>query len=178
LELEGLILDLRNDPGGLLTEAVSTASQFLSEGNVVLEKNAQGQITAIAVEKGGLSQQIPMVCLVNGGTASGAEIVAGALQDHRRAELVGATTFGTGTVLEQFSLSDGSALLLAVREWLTPDGHTIWHKGITPNVVISLAPEVVPLFPEAERNMTPQQLKASKDTQLLDALDLLTKRTG
>jgi carboxyl-terminal processing protease len=174
--LKGLILDLRNDPGGLVTEAVSTASQFLSEGNVVLEKNAKGQLAATAVEQGGLAQHIPMACLVNGGTASSAEIVAGALQDHRRAKLVGTTTFGTGTVLEQFPLSDGSALLLAVREWLTPDGHTIWHKGITPNVVISLPPEVAPLFPEEERNMTPQQLKASKDTQLLEALKLVSEQ--
>jgi len=177
-ELKGLVLDLRNNPGGLLTEAVLTASQFLSKGNVVLEKDVHGRITAIAVEKGGLSQLIPMVCLVNGGTASGAEIVAGALQDHRRAKLVGTTTFGTGTVLEQFPLSDGSALLLAVREWLTPDGHSFWHKGITPNVVTPLTPNVAPLFPQEERNMTPQQLKASKDTQLLDGLDLLNRQTG
>ena len=176
--LKGLILDLRNNPGGLLAEAVSTASQFLSGGNVVLEKNVKGQITDISIEKGGLARHIPMVCLVNGGTASGAEIVAGALQDHRRAELVGTTTFGTGTVLENFPLSDGSALLLAVREWLTPDGHTIWHKGITPNVVISLPPGGSPVFPEEERNMTPQQLKDSKDAQLLEALDLVGKQTG
>ena len=177
-ELKGLILDLRNNPGGLLTEAVLTASQFLSKGNVVLEKNVHGRISAIAVEKGGLSQLLPMVCLVNGGTASGAEIVAGALQDHRRAKLVGMTTFGTGTVLEQFPLSDGSALLLAVREWLTPDGHSFWHKGITPNVVIPLSPKVAPLFPEEERNMSPQQIKASKDTQLLDGLGLLNRQIG
>ncbi|MGA8178942.1 MAG: S41 family peptidase, partial [Desulfobacterales bacterium] len=81
--------------------------------------------------KGGPARHIPIVCLVNGGTASVAEIVAGALQDHQRAELAGTTTFGTGTMLENFPLSDGSALLLAVREWLTPDGHTIWHKGIS-----------------------------------------------
>ena len=174
--LKGLILDLRNNPGGLLAEAVSTASQFLSGGNVVLEKNVKGQITDISVEKGGLARHIPMVCLVNGGTASGAEIVAGALQDHRRAELVGTTTFGTGTVLENFPLSDGSALLLAVQEWLTPDGHTIWHKGITPNVVISLPPGGSPVFPEEERNMTPQQLKDSKDAQLLEAIDLVGKQ--
>ncbi|MGA9177576.1 MAG: S41 family peptidase [Desulfobacterales bacterium] len=174
--LKGLILDLRNNPGGLLAEAVSTASQFLSGGNVVLEKNVKGQITDISVEKGGLARHIPMVCLVNGGTASGAEIVAGALQDHRRAELVGTTTFGTGTVLENFPLSDGSALLLAVQEWLTPDGHTIWHKGITPNLVISLPPEGSPVFPEEERNMTPQQLKDSKDAQLLEAIDLVGKQ--
>jgi carboxyl-terminal processing protease len=171
--LKGLILDLRNNPGGLLNEAVSTASQFLSEGNVVLEKDAEGRITAIAVEKGGLALQIPMVSLVNHGTASGAEIVGGALQDHQRAKLVGNTTFGTGTVLKQFPLSDGSALLLAVLEWLTPDGHTIWHKGINPNVEISLPPQVPPLFPQEERSMTPQQLRESKDTQLLKALDLL-----
>ena len=174
--LKGLILDLRNNPGGLLAEAVSTASQFLSGGNVVLEKNVKGQITDISVEKGGLARHIPMVCLVNGGTASGAEIVAGALQDHRRAELVGTTTFGTGTVLENFPLSDGSALLLAVQEWLTPDGHTIWHRGITPNVVISLPPGGSPVFPEEERNLTPQQLKDSKDAQLLEAIDLIDKQ--
>jgi carboxyl-terminal processing protease len=172
-ESAGLILDLRNNPGGLLSEAVSTASQFLSKGNVVLEKDAEGRITPIAVEKGGLAELIPMVCLVNGGTASGAEIVAGALQDHRRANLVGTTTFGTGTVLEQFPLSDGSALLLAVQEWLTPDGHTFWHKGITPNTVIPLPPDIGPLFPEEERDMSPQQLKASKDAQLMRAVDLL-----
>ncbi len=175
-ESAGLILDLRNNPGGLLTEAVSTASQFLSKGNVVLEKDAEGRITPMAVEKGGLSELIPMVCLVNGGTASGAEIVAGALQDHRRANLVGTTTFGTGTVLEQFPLSDGSALLLAVREWLTPDGHTIWHKGITPNTVIPLPPDIGPLFPEEERDMSPQQLEARKDAQLMRAVDLLRNR--
>jgi carboxyl-terminal processing protease len=178
-ELAGLILDLRNNPGGLLSEAVSTASQFLSKGNVLLEKDAEGRITPVAVETGGLFELMPMVCLVNGGTASGAEIVAGALQDHRRANLVGTTTFGTGTVLEQFPLSDGSALLLAVQEWLTPDGHTFWHKGIAPNTVISLPPEVAPIFPEEERDMSPQQLKASKDNQLLRALDLLVgKQTG
>jgi carboxyl-terminal processing protease len=177
-KLAGLILDLRNNPGGLLSEAVSTASQFLSKGNVLLEKDAEGRITPVAVEKGGLFELMPMVCLVNGGTASGAEIVAGALQDHRRANLVGTTTFGTGTVLEQFPLSDGSALLLAVQEWLTPDGHTFWHKGIAPNTVISLPPEVAPLFPEEERDMSPQQLKASKDAQLLRAVDLLSPGRG
>jgi carboxyl-terminal processing protease len=81
-------------------------------------------------------------------------------------------------VLENFPLSDGSALLLAVQEWLTPDGHTIWHKGITPNVMISLPPGVSPVFPEEERNMTPQQLKDSKDTQLIKAIELVGKQIG
>ncbi|MGA8241661.1 MAG: S41 family peptidase [Desulfobacterales bacterium] len=173
--LEGLILDLRNNPGGLLDEAISTASQFLSGGNVLLEKDADGRISSVAVVKGGLDPSIPMVVLLNGGTASAAEIVAGALQDHGRASLVGTTTFGTGTVLQQFPLSDGSALLLAVQEWLTPDGNQIWHKGITPKLVVSLPEGVAPLFPEQEQGMTPQQLKESRDTQLLKALKLITE---
>ena len=177
-DLKGLILDLRNNPGGLLKEAVSTASQFLSGGNVLLEKDAAGRITSLAVEKGGQALSIPMVVLVNDGTASAAEIVAGSLQDHGRARLVGTTTFGTGTVLQQFPLSDGSALLLAVQEWLTPDGHKIWHKGIAPNFVVSLPEGVLPVFPEEESDMTLQQLKASKDTQLLKALNLATEKIG
>jgi carboxyl-terminal processing protease len=176
--LQGLILDLRNDPGGLLREAVSTASQFLSGGIVLEEKDVKGHITPVPVEKGGTAIHIPVVGLINGGTASAAEIVAGALQDRRRAVLVGTTTFGTGTVLEEFPLSDGSALLLAVQEWLTPDGHTIWHKGITPNSSIALPEGVAPVFPLDELDMTPRQLRQSRDDQLLRALDLLTGRTG
>jgi carboxyl-terminal processing protease len=177
-KLMRVVLDLRNDPGGLLSEAVSTASLFLSEGTVLLEKNVKGQIRAVPVTKAGVALQIPAVCLVNGGTASAAEIVAGALQDHNRAILVGTTTFGTGTVLEEFPLSDGSALFLAVEEWLTPNGQTIWHKGITPDFVVPLPGEVTPLFPEEERDMTPQQLRETKDSQLLKALDLLLGQTG
>jgi carboxyl-terminal processing protease len=173
--LEGLILDLRNDPGGLFSEAVSTASQFLSGGNVLLEKNAAGQIKPVPVEKGGVAPHIPMVVLVNGGTASAAEIVSGALRDAGRARLVGETTFGTGTVLEEFPLSDGSALMLAIQEWLTPDGDTIWHKGIIPNFVVPLPEGVLPLFPEAERGKTPQALQDVKDTQLLKALNLVSQ---
>ncbi len=169
----GLILDLRNNPGGLLKEAVDSASQFLKTGNVLLVKNAQGEEKPVPVKAGGEATGIPLVALVNGGTASGAEITAGALQDPRRAQLVGETTFGTGTVLTEFKLSDGSALMLAIEEWLTPDGHVIWHKGITPNVVVPLPGGVSPDFPEAERTMTAKQLGQSRDTQLLRALELL-----
>jgi carboxyl-terminal processing protease len=119
-----------------------------------------------------LATNIPLVVLVNNGTASAAEIVAGALQDGRRAALIGDTTFGTGTVLQQFNLSDGSALLLAVEEWLTPSGQSYWHAGITPEVGVSLAPEVAPLTPETERNMSAAQLQSSGDTQLLRALEM------
>jgi carboxyl-terminal processing protease len=171
--LTGLILDLRNNPGGLLDEAVTTASQFLKSGNVMLEKNAAGKVMPVSVREGGVALAIPMVALINGGTSSGAEIVAGALQDARRATLIGEKTFGAGTVLEPFSLSDGSALLLATEEWLTPVGRVIWHQGISPDVLVSLAPEVAPLIPEKEREMAADKLLASGDRQLLKALDLL-----
>ncbi len=171
--LQGIVLDLRDDPGGLLYEAIGVASQFLSSGNVLLEKNAQGEETPVPVKPGAIAPDIPMVVLVNGGTASAAEIVAGALQDAHRATILGETTFGTGTVLQEFPLSDGSNLLLAVEEWLTPDGHTIWHKGITPNRLVSLPLDITPLFPLAERDMTPDQLQASPDKQLLAAIKVL-----
>jgi carboxyl-terminal processing protease len=172
--LTGLILDLRSNPGGLYEEAIATASQFLSRGNVLLEKDASGKITPVPVRPGGVALTMPMNVLINGGSASGAEIVAGALQDGHRAELIGEKTFGTGTILESIPLSDGSALLLATTEWLTPDGQVIWHKGISPNIVVPLPQGVSPLIPETEKGMTAEELRASGDEQLLKALDLLS----
>ncbi len=174
----GVVLDLRNNPGGLLDEVRHATSQFLTGGNVLLEKNANDQLTSIPVVKGGLLSHLPMVVLVNGGTASAAEIMAGALKDARRAALVGQTTFGTGPVLKQFGLSDGSALLIATEEWLTPNGQTIWHKGITPDVVVTLPPDVNPTFPSAERAMTSAEFHAGRDTQLIRALKLLVTGLG
>lgn len=171
--LIGIILDLRSNPGGLLSEAIDTASQFLEGGNVLLEKDAQGKISPVAVVKGGLAPDLPLVVLIDAGSASAAEIVSGALQDAGRAKLVGETTFGTGTVLNEFSLSDGSALLLATEEWLTPNGRTIWHQGIAPDVQVTLEQGASPLLPEAEDGMTPEQLQNSGDAQLLRALELL-----
>jgi carboxyl-terminal processing protease len=173
-EPEGLILDLRDNPGGLLDEAVGVASQFLSGGNVLLVRNAQGHTRPVPVEKGGAVTNVPLAVLVNFGTASAAEIVAGALQDAHRATLIGETTFGTGTVLGEFRLSDGSALLLAIEEWLTPDGHSFWHKGILPGIKVKLPDDATPLLPENLHGMSPDQLKSSDDTQLLRALGFLT----
>ncbi len=102
----------------------------------------------------------------------------GALQDRHRAKLVGEKTFGTGTVLQTFPLSDGSALMLAIEEWLTPDGHVIWHQGITPDVVVSLPPEVTPLSPVTDKELTAEKLRESGDAQLLRALDLLHRGEG
>jgi carboxyl-terminal processing protease len=174
--LKAIILDLRNNPGGLFDEAAETASQFLDKGNVLFEKDAKGRLKPVPVSSGGVAYSIPMVVLINQGTASAPEIVAGALQDAQRATLVGEKTFGTGTVLETFPLSDGSALLLAIEEWLTPSGKTIWHKGISPDINVSLPPDIDPLFPGAKKDLTPTELRNSGDKQLLRALDLLTQK--
>jgi carboxyl-terminal processing protease len=176
--LTGLILDLRNNPGGLYQEAVAAASQFLSSGNVLLEKDALGQIKPVPVQPGGVATIMPLVVLINGGTSSGAEIVAGALQDAHRAQLVGEKTFGTGTVLQTFPLSDGSALMLAIGEWLTPAEHDIWHHGVSPDIAVSLPPAVIPLIPVTDKGLTAEGLRQSQDVQLLRALDLLKQRAN
>jgi carboxyl-terminal processing protease len=172
--LLGIVLDLRNNPGGALEEAIGSASQFLKSGNVMWQKNAKGIITPVPVEAGGVATDLPMVVLVNGYSASDSEIVAGALHDSHRAMLVGETTTGTGTVLTQFQLPDGSALLLAVQEWLTPNKVSFWHRGIEPDVKVHLSPESL-LRPASEREMTPEQLRFSGDTQLLKAIELLNQ---
>jgi carboxyl-terminal processing protease len=169
----GVVLDLRNDPGGLRDEAIAVASQFLKDGTVVIEQDAGGHRTFHPVKGGGVAVDLPLVVLVNEGTASSAEIVAGAIKDHRRAELVGSTTFGTGTVLTTYPLADGSALLLGTTEWLTPNGDRIWHHGIAPDVAVDLPPTAVPLEPTTEAGLTPDQLRANADAQLLRALQEL-----
>jgi carboxyl-terminal processing protease len=171
--LSSIILDLRNNPGGLLDEAIGASSQFLDSGNVLLVKNSQGKIRPIPVKPGGEATKVPMAVLINGGTASAAEIMAGAISAAKRAKLIGVTTIGTGTVLSEFGLADGSALLLAVEEWLTPAGEVIWHKGIKPDIVVELPEDAQPILPEEESSMTVAQLQACKDTQLLRALRLL-----
>jgi carboxyl-terminal processing protease len=171
--IRGIILDLRNNPGGILDEAVIVASQFLDHGAVLQAKDAQGRVSPIPVEKGGVATDLPVSVLINEGSASASEIVAGALKDARRATLVGEKTFGTGTVLNEFRLSDGSVLLLAVEEWLTPNGTSFWHKGIEPDLAVSLPANQESLRPTSERAMNESQLRSSGDLQLLRALDRL-----
>ncbi|MCA9985911.1 MAG: S41 family peptidase [Anaerolineales bacterium] len=172
--LTGVVLDLRNNPGGLLTEAVGVTSQFLPEDSVVLQRqNAQGEISLETAIGDGAALTIPVVVLINQGSASASEIVAGALQDAERAQLVGMTTFGTGTVLREFSLSDGSAMLLATELWLTPAGRVIWHKGVEPDLMVDLPAGTVLLSPEREAQLSAAELQANPDEQLLQAITLL-----
>jgi carboxyl-terminal processing protease len=170
-----IILDLRDNPGGYLQEAINVASDFIGKGNVLLEQDSSGRRTPQPVNGHPIDTTIPIVVLVNNNTASAAEIVSGALQDNHRAIIVGTKTFGTGTVLEEFDLSDGSAILLGTSEWLTPNGQFIRNQGITPNIKVQLSTSVNPLTPNAENqgNMTLQQILKSGDAQLVAAIKYL-----
>ena len=169
-----LILDLRGNPGGYVNEADAVASQFLKSGVVFVEHASDGHETSHPVKAGGLATDIPLVVLVDGGTASSSEIVSGAIQDAGRAQIVGIKTFGTGTVLGEFGLSDGSALRVGTVEWLTPLGRKIWHEGIVPDVVVERASDVAPLSPDEVQKLTPAQADTMSDPQLARALTLVT----
>ena len=131
-----LVLDLRNNGGGLLSSAVTVTSQFLTEGRVLSSVDGDGQETEHAVLSGGSATDIPMVVLVNGNSASAAEIVAGALQDQGRAKLVGTRTFGKGSVTWLVPLSGGAGLNFTVSRWLTPNGRLIEGSGLEPDVLV------------------------------------------
>jgi carboxyl-terminal processing protease len=132
----GLALDLRGNNGGLIDPAVATASQFLSDGVVLIELGRDGQERSFPVQAGGMASDVPLAVLVDGGTASAAEIVAGALQDNSRALLIGESTFGKGAVQLIFDLSDGSSLHVTSAIWLTPNRHPIQGQGLTPDVTV------------------------------------------
>jgi carboxyl-terminal processing protease len=170
-----IILDLRNNPGGYLSEAVDTASLFMSKGVVLIEQDSSGTQTKVSVTGDTDNTTTPLIVLTNGNTASAAEIVTAALEDNHRATVIGTRTFGTGTVLQEFQLSDGSALLIGTQEWLTPDGQFIRGNGVQPNIVVTLNPKASPLTPdiEQESNMTEQQILKSSDNQLVYAINYL-----
>jgi carboxyl-terminal processing protease len=134
----GVVLDLRNNPGGLLTSSADVASQFLAMGLVAKVVDNEGNESVVPVNKGGIATHLPMVVLVNNGSASASEIVAGALQDYGRAKLVGSQTFGKGSVQIIHDLSDGSALHITAYKWLTPNGRPIDGVGLTPDIVSDL----------------------------------------
>jgi carboxyl-terminal processing protease len=137
-ELKGLVLDMRNDPGGLLDQAVRVADHFVPEGQMIVytegrEKDSKMQFTA---RKGNKEPNYPIVVVINGGSASASEIVAGALQDHKRAIILGTQSFGKGSVQTIIPLSDDSGLRLTTARYYTPKGRSIQAKGITPDIVV------------------------------------------
>jgi len=137
----GIVLDLRNNPGGLLDAAVDVASQFLAQGTVVDVEDSEGKHSSLAVKRGGIATHLPLIVLVNEGSASASEIVAGALQDYGRAKLAGNQTFGKGSVQLIRNLNDGSAVHLTTARWFTPFGKPIEGVGLTPDFLLELEGE-------------------------------------
>lgn len=157
--LKGLVLDLRNNPGGLLDQAVKVADQFLDSGMIVYtEGRVEGQKMKFFAQKKEKPHEYPMIVLVNGGSASASEIVAGALQDHGRAVILGTQTFGKGSVQTIIPLEDGSAVRLTMARYFTPNGRSIQAQGIVPDIVVPDA------MPEGKRE-TPPRFMREKDLE-------------
>lgn len=137
----GIIIDLRHNPGGLLDEVISVVSYFIPEGVVVKILDNQGEVTTREVTPVHLTVDLPMVVLVDGASASGSEVLSGALQDYGRAIVAGQQTFGKGSVNILRQLDDGSGLYITIARWLTPDGRFIEGEGITPDIELDLEEE-------------------------------------
>jgi len=159
--LKGLILDLRNNPGGLLDQAVKVSDRFIESGLIVSVEGRRedSKMKFNAHPQGDNLSHYPLVVLVNGGSASGAEIVAGAIQDHGRGIILGTQTFGKGSVQTIFSLKDGSGLRLTTARYYTPSGRSIQAKGISPNIIVK------PAIPEEEKTAPPPKAIAEKDLE-------------
>jgi len=136
-ELKGFVIDLRDNPGGLLPQAISVSDLFLEQGTILSIKGRfEDQSNIYTAEPNSVQRKYPIVILINGGSASASEIVAGALQDHKRALILGTTSFGKGSVQTVKPLKDGSGLKLTIARYYTPDGHSIQAKGIVPDIVL------------------------------------------
>jgi carboxyl-terminal processing protease len=138
--LNGLILDVRGDPGGYLTTAIDVASAFIDEGAVVTERSPDSEFTHMA-RGDAVAPEVPMVVLVDQGSASASELIAGALQDHERATIVGMPTFGKGSVQTWRELSNGGGVRITISRWYTPDGHSVSEVGIEPDIEVPFDPE-------------------------------------
>jgi carboxyl-terminal processing protease len=179
-KIQGLVLDLRNNPGGLLTSAVEVTEKFLESGKLVVytEGRVRNQNMRFSSNAKRVFSDFPIVVLVNQGSASASEIVAGALQDWGRAVVIGTQSFGKGSVQTIIPLSDGSGLRLTTAKYFTPKGRSIHGKGITPDIIVE-APKPAPVaagsdapVPTPPASETPQE-QLKRDPQLQRALDLL-----
>ena len=151
-KLKALVLDLRNNPGGLLDQAVDISSDFIAEGEIVSTRARHAEDSAWLGAKGtDILSGAPMVVLINGGSASASEIVAGALQDHRRAVLVGTRSFGKGSVQTVIPLTDNGAILVTIARYFTPSGRSIQGLGIVPDVQVAETYEEVLHFGPSTR---------------------------
>lgn len=156
--IKGVILDIRNNPGGYLGDAAFISSEFLRSGIVVIQDKGNGERSKYSVSRKGLLLDIPLVVLINKGSASASEIVAGALRDHSRAKLIGETSFGKGTIQQAEDLGGGAGLHITIAKWLTPKETWVNGKGLTPDIAV--------LLNEKEKD---------RDTQLEKAIEELVK---
>lgn len=155
---KGLILDLRGNAGGYLKTGIEVVSQFIGDGVVMYEQESDGTMNSYNAIPGGLATKIPLVVLVNGGTASAAEITAGAIQDYKRGTLVGVTTYGKGSVQNWIPLQDSQgAIRLTVARWLTPNKRQINEIGLTPDVVVDYTAD------QQKNNVPDPQLKKAEE---------------
>ena len=155
---KGIVFDLRGNPGGLLTQAVAVANVFMEDSNVLIERFADGKEQVYKTEDKATAKDVPLVVLVNEGSASASEIVAGSIQDNGRGKMVGAKTYGKGSVQLPQTLSDGSIMRVTIARWFTPKDRTIDGTGLEPDVQVEISDE---------------QLQAGEDPQLDKAIELL-----
>jgi carboxyl-terminal processing protease len=160
----GLILDLRNNGGGYLSTSVEIASEFIADGLILTERYGDGNEDPHYALSGGQATDIPLIVIVNGGTASASEIVAGAIQDHDRALLIGETTFGKGSVQNWVPLEDEQgAVRVTIARWYTPNDRQIHEVGLEPDVEVLI---------------TEEDIEAESDPQLDTAIELLEEQIG
>ena len=171
-DMKGLILDLRNNPGGILSQAIKISDIFLEEGTILTIKGREGKHTkTYTARPDDKKRNYPLVVLINGGSASASEIVAGALQDHKRALILGTTSFGKGSVQTVETLRDGYGLKFTIARYYTPSGRSIQAKGVVPDITI----DYVRFEENGDKNDTERMLKEKDLKNHLDALPLKQK---
>jgi len=173
--VDGIILDLRYNPGGLLTQAVSISDLFLDAGLIVrVNGRIESQTTSYFAKADGTRRMVPMIVLVNEGSASASEIVAGAMQDHRRALILGVKSFGKGSVQTILPLGDDTALRLTTARYYTPSGRSIHEQGIDPNVVVEAAkPDLEDKDQKEALPRSRDDFDLKSDAQLREAVRLM-----
>ncbi|MBI3093102.1 MAG: S41 family peptidase [Candidatus Levybacteria bacterium] len=155
---KGVILDLRNNPGGYLGDANFIASEFIKSGTVVIQDKGNNETSSLSVSRKGLLTEVPLIVLINKGSASASEIVAGALRDQKKTLLLGETSFGKGTIQQAEDLGNGAGLHVTIAKWLTPNGTWVHEKGLTPDISVSS-----------------DEKDQARDTQLEKAIEELVK---